>query len=471
MIKQLFINYKNNLILLIIFSAGIFYRLYNANFEDYWFDEFFGFWISDPQLSFNQTLERSFGPGFGQNLLFDFILKYFFLIFGYYPENGRIFTAIISALCIPLITFLSYQIDKSKSYLFCAFLISHCWYLISYAQEVRSYSIGYFFSLLSIILFISILRLNSDNFVSKYFLSIFFILINILGLINHIFFVIVIFSQFLFSLNFFDNKKKLRLIIFNFLIIGTIYLIFMYPFLAKNLSSDSFWISQVGPSFFIDYFFPRFFGSKIMGYLYLFSLTFLIFKFYKLIFSLKSIYQLLFILLISAYIVPLMYGMIKIPILIDRYIIFVITPILLLISSFVYRLPVKLKWIMIILISITTFANNYIEIFERQNSKPEFNKVLSEISKRQDAKIQIIADSEENYKYILNYLSKINYSKYNDFNYIQYKSPVNEQFFWSICYLPLNGFNCEKNFINTNYKINIVKNFFLIDVVLFEKIN
>ena len=111
MIKQIFINYKNNLILLIIFSAGIFYRLYNANFEDYWFDEFFGFWISDPQLSFNQTLERSFGPGFGQNLLFDFILKYFFLIFGYYPENGRIFTAIISALCIPLITFLSYQIE------------------------------------------------------------------------------------------------------------------------------------------------------------------------------------------------------------------------------------------------------------------------------------------------------------------------------------------------------------------------
>ena len=105
------------------------------------------------------------------------------------------------------------------------------------------------------------------------------------------------------------------------MIIGTIYLIFMYPFLIKNLSSNSFWISQVDPSFFIDYFFPRFFGSKIMGYLYLFSLTFLIFKFYKLIFSLKSIYQLFFILLISAYVVPLMYGMIKFPILIDRYII------------------------------------------------------------------------------------------------------------------------------------------------------
>ena len=471
MIKQFFINYKNHLILLIIFTAGIFYRIYNANFEDYWFDEFFGFWISDPQLNFNQTLERSFGPGFGQNLLFDFILKYFYLIFGYYPENGRIFTVIISASSIPLITFLSYQIDKSKSYLLCAFLVSHCWYLISYGQEVRSYSLGYFFSLLSIILFISILRLNLDNFVSKYCLSTCFILINILGLINHIFFAIVIFSQFLFCLNFFDNKKKLRLIIFNFAFIGIIYLILMYPFLVKNLSSKSFWISQVEPSFFIDYFFPRFFGSKIMGYLYLFSLIFLVLKFNKLIFSLKSIYQLLFILLISSYFIPLMYGLIKIPILIDRYIIFVVTPIILLISTLIYKLPIKLKWTMIIIICVTTFANNYIEIFERQNSKPEFNKALYEISKGQDAKIQIVADSEDNFEYILNYLVKINYSKYNDFNYIQYKSPVNEDFFWSICYLPLNGFNCEKSFINTNYKMNIVKKFFLIDLVLFEKIN
>ena len=86
MIKQIFINYKNNLILLIIFSAGIFYRFYNANFEDYWFDELFGFWISDPKLNFDQTLERSIGPGFGQNLLFDFILKYFFFIFCYYQK-------------------------------------------------------------------------------------------------------------------------------------------------------------------------------------------------------------------------------------------------------------------------------------------------------------------------------------------------------------------------------------------------
>ena len=49
----------------------------------------------------------------------------------------------------------------------------------------------------------------------------------------------------------------------------------------------------------------------------------------------------------------------------------------------------------------------------------------------------------------LNYLNKINYAKYENLKYIQYKSPINEKFFWSICYLPLNGINCEKNFSYT----------------------
>ena len=471
MIKKTIIHYKTNIIFLIIVCLGIFYRFYNANFEDYWFDEFFGFWISDPQLNFNETLERSFEHGFGQNLLFDFILKYFYLIFGYFPENGRIFTATISSLCIPLIAFLSYQIDKSKSYLLTAFLASHCWYLISYAQEVRSYSLGYFFSLTSIILFISLLKLSLERSFSKYSLSALFLFINLLGLINHIFFGIIVFSQLLFSLNFTDNKNKFKFLVFNFLALIIIYLILMYPFLIKNLSSSSFWISQVKIGFFIDLFFPRFFGSKIMGYLYLSSLIYLIIRFHKLIFSLKSIYQLLFIILISSYIIPLIYGFIKIPILIDRYIIFVITPIILLISLFIYKQHEKTKWIFIIIICSFTFINNYIEIFERKNAKPEFNKVLFEISKFKKSGIEIVTDDENNHKYIINYLKKIRFSKFDNLNYFEYNKPINDQFFWSICYLPINGFNCEKNLIHTNYKTNIKKKYFLIEAILFEKIN
>ena len=54
---------KNNIILLVILSLGIFYRFYQSNFDDLWLDEFFGFWMSDPKLDFYETYQRSLGPG------------------------------------------------------------------------------------------------------------------------------------------------------------------------------------------------------------------------------------------------------------------------------------------------------------------------------------------------------------------------------------------------------------------------
>jgi hypothetical protein len=294
-------------------------------------------------------------------------------------------------------------------------------------------------------------------------------LINLLGLINHIFFGIVILAQFLFLLNFFNDKNKIKFLAINFIILAFVYIILMYPFLIKNLSSNSFWISQVKISFFIDYFFPRFFGSKIMGFLYLFILIFLIIKSKELIIKSKSLNQLLFILLISAYIFPLIYGLIKIPILIDRYIIFVITPILLLISILIFKQKNKLKFFLIIIICSATFINNYIELFERKNSKPEFNKSLNEIFKNPKGKIQILTNDENTREWVLNYLQNIQYSKYENFEYFDYKATINQEFFWSICYLPLNSFNCEQNLINTNYKKIILKEFFLIQTTLFKK--
>ena len=73
------------ILFLFLIILGVFYRLYNSNFEDYWLDELFGFWLSDPKLSFNETYERSLGPGWGQNMLFDFVLKYFEASFSTIP--------------------------------------------------------------------------------------------------------------------------------------------------------------------------------------------------------------------------------------------------------------------------------------------------------------------------------------------------------------------------------------------------
>ena len=216
---------------------------------------------------------------------------------------------------------MSYKIDKSKSYLLTTFLIAHCWYLISYSQEVRGYSFGFMLSTISLIIFIDIIKNNLKGKINIFIQSLLFLIVNLLGLINHIFFGIIILSQILFLFNFRKENKILSFFIFNFFVLSIIYLILMYPFLLKNISSNEFWISQVELKFFLNLFFPRFFGSNIMGYLYLILLVFLIIKNKESIFKLKSTSQLLFIILISSYLFPLIYGIIKIPILIDRYII------------------------------------------------------------------------------------------------------------------------------------------------------
>ena len=64
-----------------------------------------------------------------------------------------------------------------------------------------------------------------------------------------------------------------------------------------------------------------------MGLIYLSVLIFLIIKFRKKIFLTRNNYLPLIFILFLSYIIPLLYGLIRHPILHDRYIIFVLIPI------------------------------------------------------------------------------------------------------------------------------------------------
>ena len=80
-----------------------------------------------------------------------------------------------------------------------------------------------------------------------------------------------------------------------------------------------------------------------MGYIYLFTLIYLIIFNRKLFFYKSSHYLLLLIILIYSYLIPFSYSLIKTPVLHDRYIIFVIIPVLLLISCLTNEINSKIK--------------------------------------------------------------------------------------------------------------------------------
>lgn len=82
------------------------------------------------------------------------------------------------------------------------------------------------------------------------------------------------------------------------------------------------------------------------------------------------------ILIFFSYLLPLGYAIIRTPVFHDRYIIFILIPIFVLIPFLISEIfNKKLKIFLITFLTIMTLSNHYIEIFKRINTKPEFKKL------------------------------------------------------------------------------------------------
>ena len=114
----MFILDRRNTLLVSIFFIliGIFLRVYQLNFENYWIDELVDFWVADPNISFNETFLRRELIDDQTPYLFQLLLKIYLRIFGYDPEIGRHVPLIFGVLSIPLIGILSYQVTKNDSF-------------------------------------------------------------------------------------------------------------------------------------------------------------------------------------------------------------------------------------------------------------------------------------------------------------------------------------------------------------------
>ena len=455
----------------LIFLFGVLLRVYNLNFEDYWFDEQASFWVADPSISLSETLERSKELDRGTHLVFNLILKTFFYVLGYDPSIGRILPLIFGVLSIPALSYLSFQINNNKSFLLTAIISSINFYLISYSQETRLYSLVFFVSILNIIFFFKIYDLKDLN-KSKFLFSILYILFTVLGTCLHIFFFIIIFSQIIFLLvNYIFKKRTILFEIFIIFISICIYLFFMFDSLLLQMGIKEFWIQQVSLEFFYNFFFSRFFGSKIMGLIYLIILLYLIYSNRVSVFKYNSKFLLLIFILFFSYFIPLVYSIFQKPILIDRYIIFILVPIIILISNLLLNENnTKKRYIILFIILSSTITNNYIEIFEREISKPEFSKSLINISNSEDKSVIIKAGDELTEKLTINYVKNIKISKDNNINFLKSSDDLsNLGKLWFVCYQPINGFDCSaKYYIFSSWEILSETNHKLLTTYQFE---
>lgn len=437
------LNY--NLIVFLIIILGIFLRWYNLNFEDFWHDEMVSFWLANPNLNFYETLNLIYESNL--TVSFELFLKYFHLIFGYDIHLSRYFNLLISALSI----YYFFKLLENNSYIFLKknneyviylglFLICLNIFHIRYAFEVRSYTLTF---LLAIILINQIFK---NEFIKEKFSVFDYFKISIVVtamLFSHAFSILIIISLNIYIFLLFVLKKNNSKNILVIFIINTLISIFFLYSYLKGISHTPDWITQIKPSFYTNFFFSSFFGSRIMGGVYFLILVFLIYSLFGKIIKNFGINCFFLILIFITYLLPIIYSYVYSPILIPRYIFFILIPILYLIANLVFSLKGKrIKKIIISILLLLTFLNHFTENTFKQfytiiyPSKPEVRRALTYINNSDIKDYSFLMDDVNKHNVNLvyeNYLTKYSAKVSKKLRFINYKKANrNNEMLWLI---------------------------------------
>ena len=375
-------NSSLKILFLILILIEVIVRFYNLNFDNLWFDEIATFWVSEPSINFSESIDRNIQIE-GSLFIYNFIVYFLNNIFCYDPINIRFYSAIFGILSVIVFFFLSKNILNSfNACLIATSLFSLNIFLIRYSQEGRMYSFLVLMSLLSIFFIINILKNKQEKNLLNKNLTFYFFFQTIASLLSP--FAIIIAGSFLFVLflKLFNNKKNQNL--FLIILFYVIFTLFLYYFWSKNFNFEySAWLVNPDIKFFTDFYFTTFFGSRILGIIHLFLLFLLIFRFRELLFYKANDKSFLIYLIFFTYFIPLVFGYLFSPIINARYIIFILIPVLILLTYFVFEIKnIKLRNTLIILLVGINFFNHFSEssfkqfFEERQMYKPNFESAI-----------------------------------------------------------------------------------------------
>lgn len=452
------ITIKDKIAYLILILLGISTILYQINFEDLWLDELNSFWVADPNLSYSETLTRHNKSDFHNPILFNLVLKYFFKIVGYNPDVARYLTLFFGSISLIFIGLISYQEKKNNCYLFTTFLACVSIYIIKYSQELRPYSLLLLTSSLNIYFFLRIL----NNSLKKLADNTLFVVFSVINYSVNPFSLIIFFSQiiYLFFRRFlFKTDYKKFLVVYTTILI--IYFLFNFKYILYQVSFESYMLSSDIKNVLDGFYFPRFFGSKIMGYLYLILLIFLIIRNRKIFLLKENNYTFFLILIFLSYLVPLVYGVIRTPVLHDRYIIFILIPIFVLIPFLIKEISNnKIKIFLITFLVTMTLLNQYLEVFKRVITKPEFKKTLNYVRKN-NINVFVIDLGSTSFLF-LNYIKNINNNEFSKFTFVENNDlEYRSKDFWLICYSTDPNFECVPKNVDNHRLVDSKKNLYV----------
>ena len=218
-----------------------------------------------------------------------------------------------------------------------------------------------------------------------------------------------------------------------------------------------------------------------MGVLFLILLIFLSIKNYKKIIDFEPITFLVIIIFFS-YFLPILFGYIYKPLLVNRYIIFVLIPVLIIISIFTFSIKNSfLKNFIIFVIIVFTLGNHLTEqtfkqfFYERVVSKPQYTDTLIYINNSEYKNYILRAENMKNKKATIDavnhYITYLNKKNKLNVKFIPDKARDKIKILWHICFQDFNGKNCKVDDLKNEFKVIRKQNFNNVELKLLEIIS
>jgi uncharacterized membrane protein len=359
---------KINILLFLIVILGFLLRIYHIGVISLWYDEFST--AGRAEGSFNDVLRSTLGSPFPP--LYYILMHFWIDLFGISEFSLRFPSLIFSTLSIIYIFKLSKSLFDAETGLIAAFLLAVSLYSIGYAQEAKMYAMIWFFSLASFYYFYQFIK---DGETENIILCTLF---NILAAYTlYLGFVFVLIQNLVFFILYFDKNKISKWLIahaaivlsylpwvillighpvnhggLNWILLRQDYVYFLFNLFSFTLgfSSEAMHLSAL-----VQGYFAAFYGVLLVS---------VFFKSNKTNEDLKKEYLLLFWIIFPILLLTLIHFF-YMPILVVRYLGLIHIPLMILLSQGLSRYSSKIKYSLLILITLLTFTFRLYPYYER----------------------------------------------------------------------------------------------------------
>lgn len=374
---------KTNIILFVILVLAAVLRLYALASESFWLDELHTMKETNPYVGTWGDLINTLQTSDVHPPLFYVMERLSLRMFGFDEWGARFLPAIAGILCVWAIYLLGKEILNKSLGLIAAAVMAVNYYNILFSQEARDYTFLWLFTTLSYVFFLKLCkRLKTID-------AIWWVITTALLLYSHYYASIILICQGVLFAIFLATEKENRKRFFTIFAVSTVAIVVLYsPWLPAMIAASkiqSFWSSPVEQNFYLHYFNEYFgYASFLNFFLYLFLISYIVNVMleYSPVSDLKNnpvifSFTFIFISIFLSYAIPYIRGILVVPMLVTRYTIIMLPPLILAIAYGIQmiRMPLVRYIFLTLFISFSIFHLVEVREYYTKPEKEQFREV------------------------------------------------------------------------------------------------